>query len=242
MKCKALLLAVGAFAISAGGCAVGPSQRTGAGNDYSKFVLALYNDPGDYSMGRRTVEFPISMAVAQIGEVAPDSAMVTLLRDGHEVFRRIEPIPAPMDGVEAAHCDPNTPEGRQPIRKLQSLAHDMGLDYVLVCGATVDTHGRVTEASIADLTLVGAYVVPSREIAGHARASAALVDVRTGRVVMSSAAESRPARWPRRPVPTATPTASVKSSSRAQYASLAKQVVDEAQRRNGVSVPSKKGT
>ncbi len=242
MKCKALLLAVGTFAIAAGGCAGGPSQRTGSGNDYSKYVLALYNDPGDYSMGRRTVEFPISMAVAQIGEVAPDSAMVTRLREGKDVFRRIEPIPAPMDGVEAAHCDPNTPEGRQPIRKLQSLARDMGLDYVLVCGGTVDTHGRATEASIADLTLVGAYVIPSREIAGHARASAALVDVRTGSVVMSSAAESRASTLASAASADGDADRLSQKLEQNAYASLAKQVVDEAQRRNGMVRPAKKGT
>lgn len=241
MKCRPWLMCIATLAFAAGGCAVGPAQHTGDGTDYSKYVLALYNDPGNDSMGHRTVEFPISVAVAQIGQVAPDPAMLTVLRDGHDVFRRVEPIPAPIDGAEAARCDPNTPEGRQPIRKLQALARDMGLDYVLVCGATVDTHGRNTGASIVDLTIVGAYVIPSREIAGSARASAALVDVRTGRVVMSSAAESRAS--------TVASAASFDGDSdrlgqkleQSAYASLAKQVVDEAERRNGATRPSKKG-
>lgn len=233
MRFYSVTILAGISFLACGGCTT-QDQRAGDGADYSRYVLSLYNDPGDFGHGRRTVEFPVNMAIAQVGQVAPEPGVVDELRKASDVFRRVEPIPAPVDGVDVAHCDPNSSEGRQPIRKLQALARDMGMDYVLVYGATVETHERATGLALADLTIVGAYVVPSREIAGTARASAALVDVRTGRVVLSSGAQATNG------VNFASAASAAGDSDRVRqtlqqeaFSKLAKQIVDEARRRNG---------
>jgi len=51
-----------------------------------------------------------------------------------------------------------------------------------------------TGLSLLDLTIVGAFVVPSREIKAQARASGALVDLRTNRVVLTASASTEGSR------------------------------------------------
>lgn len=232
MRFNSIAILTGISLLTCGGCAV-PTQRAGDGADYSRYVLSLYNDPGDFGRGGRTLEFPIKAAVAQIGEVAPEPQVVDRLRKASDVFRRVEAIPAPAESGYAARSDPNSPDARQPIRKLQALARDMGLDYVLVYGATVDSQERTTELAVADLTIVGAYVVPSREVAATARASAALIDVRTGRVVLSAGAQASDSS-----LASAASAGGDSDRLRQQlqhkaFDQLAQQVVEEAQRRNG---------
>ena len=140
--------------------------------------MSLYNDPAA-THGQRTIEFPVNIAAAQVGEPTPQPAMLDKLRNSHEIFGRVEGLPAEGPDLKAEG-------GRDPIRRLESLAKDQGADYLLVYAATVENHVRVTPLSVFDLTLIGAFLVPSREIESTSRASGALIDVRTGTVVLSS--------------------------------------------------------
>ena len=81
-----------------------------------------------------------------------------------------------------------------PMPRLQRLARDLA-DYLLIYGATIETHTRITPLSALDLTIVGAFAVPSREIHTDARASAALIDVRSGTVVLTAGAEDAQTRY-----------------------------------------------
>ena len=146
------------------------------------------------------------MAVAELGEVAPPPLLVERFQKESRLFRRVEGIPGMADGDYASDpysserpCPPGAAEAaratpRQAMQRMQRLSRDAGMDYLLLFGATVDSDSHRTGAALADLTIVGAYLMPSRHISGRARASAVLVDLRTNRVVLSAGTEANDTR------------------------------------------------
>ena len=178
------------------------ARRSGQGTDYAKYVYALYDESCDRTAWTTSgPRFPVNVAVAEIGELAPPGELIDGLRADTRSFRRVVTIPGISDGD--FHFDPyardtnysspnsaNLTTTRTALRRLERLARDTGMDYLLLVGATVDSRSHPTPASILDLTIVGAYVVPSNDVSGQARASAILIDVRTEQVLMTSSASA----------------------------------------------------
>ena len=162
---------------------------------------------------------PARVAVAQLGEVAPPETFLKKLRARPELFSRVQGISgitpstglqtdAPQAPYHAYRYDPApgayaygppapppvAPDPRERVRRdvagMQRFARDIGADYLLVVGGTIDhaTHGNAL--SILDLTIVGAFVAPSKEINAKATAAGALIDLNTGRVVLTASADA----------------------------------------------------
>lgn len=188
MKSKMTLLATCIFALPwCAGCASTPNEPiAGRGGTYTQYVMSLYDQPNE-SYAQRTIEFPVRIAVAQIGEQSPDLGFVRTLNSARDVIGQTAALPAPVNCTA-------TPS-REPIRALQSMARDQGADYLLVYAATVEPQSYTSPLSVLDLTIVGAFVVPSQQVTANARGSAALIDVRSGRVVLSAAAEASASRY-----------------------------------------------
>jgi hypothetical protein len=196
------------------GCYYAPPVRSEQGPDYARYVYSLYDSPRPGAPPQQVhLRFPLNAAVAEVGELSPPQALLETLRPQAQLFGRVEGVPAldePGDGDDrfgryAAAYGPRDPrlaaaEGRDRMHRLGQFARGMGLDYLLLFGATVDSDAHPTELSALDATLVGAYVVPTWQMEGRARASAVLVDVRTNRVVMTAGAEANARRY----APTAT--------------------------------------
>jgi hypothetical protein len=130
-----------------------------------------------------------------------------------DVFARVEPIPGVFAAAFAPTADPygvnshynynysysNAPPTpaaddkvvREELQKMRRMTADMGLDYLLLVGGTIDHVTDTTGWAAADLTIIGAFVVPSRTINAEGRATAVLIDVRTNRVVLTSSADAR---------------------------------------------------
>jgi hypothetical protein len=175
-------LALGGAFLGVGGCGSAP-VRANAGDQYSQYVMSLYNQPA-VARGPRTIEFPVNIAAAEVGETSAQSGVLEKLRQSHDLFGKVESLPAGSIDPAAGTA------GRDPVQKLQSLARDQGADYLLIYGATVTTRTRLKSLSVIDLTIVGAFVPGTRDIDSTSRASASLIDVRTGSVVLSAGAES----------------------------------------------------
>jgi len=175
-------------------------NRTGQGPDYARQVFSLYEPAaggtaaaGNGAARGEAMKFPAAVAVAEVGELHPPPVLLEQLRKEPGLFRRVEGIPGISDGDAVTSPfnvrDYPTPSSGSPgnrddagqaaaaMRRLIRFARDMGMDYLMLFGATVDSDAHATELSAFDLTIVGAYVVPSRKLSGRARASAA------GRVV-----------------------------------------------------------
>ena len=236
----------GAVATSAMTVLVGcgyEARRSGQGTDYAKYVYALYDDSCDRTAWTTSgPRFPLSVAVAEIGELAPPPELVDGLRADTRSFRRVTAIPGISDGDfhfdpyarDSTSGSPTTPtvaSTRSALRRIERLAHDTGMDYLLLVGATVDSRTRPTPASILDLTIIGAYVVPSNDLSGQARASAILIDVRTDQVLMTSSATANDKTFAPSVVDQGAEDHLIRALRDEVYQALTKQILVDARRR-----------
>lgn len=198
-------LAVALLACVLIGCAsTGLSPRERPGQDVSSYLYAsemgLAIDPtdaadpqADDSVQPPRVVVPASVTVAQIGEVAPPSAMLEALEAKGELFSRVNGISGMLTdaGVDSygRALRPSREMVRDHATKLRQLARSLGSDYLLIYGGTVDATDRGTPLSVLDATIIGAFVVPSRVLEAEGKATAILIDTRSGRVVATATAD-----------------------------------------------------
>ncbi|MBC8107436.1 MAG: hypothetical protein H7Z14_12655 [Anaerolineae bacterium] len=187
------------------GCSMsGLSVRETPG-DFSTIALSLHDDPDVAAQPAaevRPVNFPVRLAVAQLGEIAPPEDMLATLRDKRDTFADVQAVPSAFNRMTGypGHTINQTPEQwvaankqlvRQQVQSMRVFARDGGADYLLLFGGTVDHTDTSTPWSVLDLTIVGAFIIPSHQIMGEGRAGAALIDVRTGRSVLTLNAQSK---------------------------------------------------
>lgn len=193
---RSILISV---AIAVAGCeSAGLSPREVPGRSQSAYLYALYAEmsPEDRNAPLPPLRLPARVGVVQVGEAAPPAPLLDALRKDAGVFARVETLPGVLhEGADYHHhhnrgAPDLTEQNRAQVAGLRSLAADLGMDYLLLVGGTVDYGTSGTPLSLADLTIVGAFIVPSRETRATARANGALIDVATGRVLVNSSAEA----------------------------------------------------
>ena len=179
------------------GClSTGLSTRETPSQNYSVYLYSLYPDEKNVEPNSRPkLVLPAEIAVAQIGEVAPPQEMMEMLRKETKFFRSVEGIPGVFElDRHSALSQEKSGEiqalAQTQTQQMKRLARDLGMDYLFLYGGSIDYGSRQTGLGILDLTLIGSYVVPSQEIKGTARASGALVELNSGRVVFVVSAES----------------------------------------------------
>ncbi len=199
------------------GCTqVGLSSREQPGQDFSTYIHSLYDQPAAPAAGETTLrqaDFPVRLAVAQIGEVAPPETLMQRLQRQHGLFERVEPLPG--DGMPAVapvylshrlspdesqrlqreHLERSREALHAHTTRMRQMARDMGMTHLVILGGRIDMAHEQNGLALADLTIVGAFVVPSREIIGSGRASAAMIDLATGRTVLIASAQQDATRW-----------------------------------------------
>jgi hypothetical protein len=151
----------------------------------------------------KPLRLPARVAVVQVGEVSPPAAMMDVLRSDPSVFAVVQSLPGAEPYVPppdygswsgsrwSPPVQPQAAPPRPTLAAIRRLAGDVGMDYVLLVGGTIDRNTTATPLSLLDITIVGGFLVPSRETRAVARGSAALVDVPSGRVVLNSSAEAQ---------------------------------------------------
>jgi hypothetical protein len=188
----------------ASGCvaAYDHDSRAGQGPDYARQIFSLYDEPNGAPQAA-ALHFPLSIAVAEVGELGPPPVVLDELRKEPALCRRVEGIPGIANGdyltspYNVRDYPVASPTGRDDavvaaaaMRRMLRLARDMGMSHLMLFGATVDSDVHATGLSGLDLTIVGAFIIPSRDITGRARASAVLIDLRTDRIVLSAGTEA----------------------------------------------------
>ena len=175
----------------------GLSPREQGNTNYTVYLMSLYDNAnaGAAPVQAQGLRLPARVAVAQIGEVAPPQGLIDYLRGQPDLFARVEGVPDMASGMELYRGQESAEGVRQrvnhEVQRMQRFARDLGMDYLFLYGGNVDYGTRQGGLSVLDLTIVGAYVVPSRKVEGYARASGALVDLGTGRVAIVSTADAR---------------------------------------------------
>jgi hypothetical protein len=196
--CRAAAAAVLPLAALAGCSYDGPSSREDTGRDFSSYLYSIdtpINASPDARPGRLVL--PARLAVAQIGEVAPPSRFLDALRGHADLFARVEPISGaagvgydrrPVDCKDGA--DPAQERARLEMARMQRVAREMGMGHLLLIGGTIDQATKENGLAILDVTIVGAFVVPSKQVDAEAKASGALIDLESGRVVLFASADA----------------------------------------------------
>ena len=202
--CKATVIRCAAaaalpLAVLAGCESSGLSAREAAGRNFSSYVYSLYDAPAQAAEAQpAALVLPSTLAVAQVGEVAPPTSFLEKLRARPELFSRVE-------GVSGAVYLPPEPRGdagagdsaitadskaRREMDRIRRAARDMGMDHLLLVGGTIGQVTKENGLSILDLTVVGAFVVPSKQLDAEAKASGALIDLASGRVALVASADA----------------------------------------------------
>lgn len=180
----------------------GLSPREAAGRNFSSYVYSL-NPLTDMPAGAHAqparLVLPGKIAVAQIGEVAPNSRFLDQLRARPQLFSRVDGISGVTDinRVYPRRDDDGIAVESQAQRDIAGflrVARDLGMDHLLLVGGTIDRVTKENGLSVLDLTIVGAFVVPSKQIDAEAKASGAMIDLASGRVVMIASADASKAR------------------------------------------------
>ena len=179
-----------------------PYSREDSGRDFSSYLYSIdtpVNASPDARPGR--LFLPANLAVAQIGEVAPPSRFLDALRGHADLFARVEPISGAAGvgyDVRPVDCKDGTTVAQERARlemaRMQRVAREMGMGHLLLIGGTIDQATKENGLAILDLTVVGAFVVPSKQVDAQARASGALIDLESGRVVLFASADASRAR------------------------------------------------
>jgi hypothetical protein len=188
MKKTILLAAIIPAALLMTGCdTTGLSMRE-QHNSYAAMMNSVYRETPGGATNKPLVK-PMRLAVAQIGEVAPDAPLVTALGKDASLVREVIPVPMPGDivgnfGYNYADGKANTPDNlAAQVKSARNLARDSGADYLLLVGGSIDSFDTENVLAVFDLTIVGGYLVPAAKIHMDGKAAAALVDVESGRVV-----------------------------------------------------------
>ena len=172
------------------GCSGGQSRQMVPAQTYPTFIMSLYDDAKPHPSTPPTA--PMRVAVAQVGELVPPQAMLVHLRQNKALFQRVEGIPAVFDDYSQVGALPTTPKQitRDRVARLQRMTQDLGLDYLFIYGDTVSNYTRENPLQLLDLTIVGAFVIPSREVRATGKAAGALIDAKTGSVVFIASADT----------------------------------------------------
>jgi hypothetical protein len=154
----------------------------------------MYREPPAQSAPGPIVK-PLKLAVAEIGEDAPPASFVSALAADHSLIEAIVSIPMPgdrgacyaADGVRAGVSN----QLSSRVESARNLSRDLGARYLLVMGGSVDAYTTRNVFAVLDLTIVGAAIVPSVKVNLTGKASAALVDVESGRILMLISSEQK---------------------------------------------------
>lgn len=197
-------LASVAMLIFTGGCFDhGMSTREADGRTVSNFVMAI-TGPAN-SAAPAPIQLPIRLAIAQVGEIAPSPAFVAPLRKQPGLISQLDPIPFQTSSEPFQYNNTgssghwkNFPENataseraRAQIAGMCQIAQRLGDTHLVLFGGTIDQASVQNELSLLNLTIIGAYLVPSQDNRAEGRGIAAVIDVRTQQVVHLLSATSR---------------------------------------------------
>jgi hypothetical protein len=161
--------------------ATGLSSDEHAGADYSNYILSL--QPGPACRSTQTLATPIRLAVGQVGETAPPQNMLDKLDSQGGFITPVVGLPLP-DGPESRYAYDNQAKTSLAdysarVKSVCSLAQSAGANYVFLFGGNIDSWRKNNFLTVLDITIVGAFIVPSSKIEMEGKASGTLIDAAT---------------------------------------------------------------
>jgi hypothetical protein len=176
------------------GCyTTGLSLRENRSHNLSRYIYSLYNGGTQSKQKTHYIRKPIKLAVAQLGEIAPTEEVIKRLVQHKSLFYSVTTIPAGELDIYSPYQrdkDSEQTDMAQRMKRMRYLAKDQGADYLFIFGGTADFQMTPNVLQFFDLTLIGAYILPSTHHEAQGRASGALIDVHGGRVIFMPSASA----------------------------------------------------
>lgn len=187
-------LIIGLFAIIISGCQTsGLSLRETGEFNYSNFIYGLYDGNRDSQEPVSKLQKPIKLAVVQIGENTPPRKVVDRLKEENNIISYV--VTLPSGGEEPRYYNnENTVDLKkfdQRMDRMRRLAKDLGVDYIYLFGGSVDIGSIQSWLGFFDITIIGGFICPSYKVVAEGRASGALIDVNSSRVVFIVSSEAK---------------------------------------------------
>ena len=176
----------------AGCMTTGLSTREFGTANYTNYIYGLYDgksSQGDieiYGKNRIDIEFPINLAVAQVGENNPPQELLEYFKAQSYLLKEVKGIPA---AVSTREQDAGNEYIQNQIHKMRQFAADLGMEYLFLYGGSIDFSDKSGAATVVDWTIIGAYVIPTHKISGIGKGSGAFIDVKKGKVLFIVDAE-----------------------------------------------------
>jgi len=188
MKKTSLIATIIPAALLLTGCYTTGLSAREQNNAYASMINGVYRQPPS-SATNKPLTLPVQLAVAQIGEVAPDASLVAALGANPSLIGDV--IALPMPGEGAGNYGYNPSAGRPnavnllaaQVESARYLARDSGAQYLLLVGGSLDSYNKQNALAVLDLTIVGGFIVPGTQVRMQAKAAGALIDVESGRVL-----------------------------------------------------------
>ncbi len=192
MKMKINLVLLALITLVAAGCnTTGLSVREKGQYNYSSMLYSMYDNETMQSNGREDITGPIRLAVAQIGETAAPEKMIENFKDERSMIKEVMSIPASGIKLNNNGSAENPEDAYSQFTKMRRLAKHLGADYLFVFGGAADYETTNNFLSFFDMTVIGAYILPSQKHTAEGKASGALINVRTGQVAFLVSSEAQ---------------------------------------------------
>lgn len=190
-----LILVVLIVGVASGCYTTGLSTRERGAFNYSNLIYGLYDSEINSAKEIKPVKRPIKLAVAQVGETTPQDLLVEKLETQRHLVSQVVPLPI---GGNINNYSYNNQENKDDVGELEKkmgkmrrLAKDLGADYIFLVGGSADYGTTANWLSFFDITIIGGFILPSNKISVDARASGALIEVESGRVIFMVNSETK---------------------------------------------------
>lgn len=192
----------------------GLSPRETQTQNYATYIMSLYDVPGTPGLPPASISLPARIAVAQVGEIAPPEKVLLAMRN-NPAIAQVEPVPGSFTD---SGRDVTFDQLRAQVRRIERISRDLGMNYLFLFGGCIDYDTHSNPLSLLDLTIVGAFVVPSKNVNAHGRAAGALIDLSNERIVFVTSVEGEKERL--------APTASSDGQEQRTLAALREELTD----------------
>lgn len=195
MKEKVILMFLVVVVLFTSGCyTTGLSVREKGAFNYSNLIYGLYDTGNNQVKDTKPVKRPIKLAVAQVGESSPQKLFIEKLESEKHLVAKVVSIPVGGD-ISNFYNNNREKESSEELSKkmdkIRRLAKDLGSDYIFLFGGSADYGTTQNWLMLFDLTIIGGFMLPSNKISIEAKASGALIDVESGKVIFLVNSEAK---------------------------------------------------
>ena len=149
--------------------------------------IALYPTSDEPAAESVQMAAPADVLLVELGKVVPAPSTMGAVRGRPERVGRVIPASG-MTRATSWSSDNN--EDELTLERLLGVARSAGAECLLIVGGEAEGLDRLTALAVLDMTVIGAYLLPSHIVRIESRCSAVAIDVASGRLLATGTSHS----------------------------------------------------